>query len=115
MHEYSIVQSLLTLIEEQAKKHNATKVTKVIVKVGTLSGVEPHLLQVAFDTFKEHTICFGAELHIIHQPIVARCRACESLNEYEKDEIFFECRSCGGVELDIIDGEDMILQSLEME
>ena len=115
MHEYSIVQSLLDIVETNAQKHGATKVNKVVVKIGVLSGVEPHLLQVALDTFKEKTICEEAELQMIIQPIVAKCKECGTINEYEKNQIFFECKKCGGVELETLDGEDLILQSLEME
>ena len=61
MHEYSIVQALLDQCEDHAKEHNATAVTKVVVKIGKYSGVEPHLLEVAFETFKEKTICSDAE------------------------------------------------------
>ena len=53
MHEYSVVQSLLESCEEHARQNDAKKVTKVVVKIGVLSGVEPDLLQTAFDTFKE--------------------------------------------------------------
>jgi len=85
-----------------------------VVKIGVMSGVEPHLLQIAFDTFKEKTICENAILEMIIQPIVARCKSCGSVSEFEKNQIFFECKGCGGVELEVLDGEDMILQSLEM-
>ncbi len=115
MHEYSIVQSLLDLIEENAKKHNAKEVGKVVVKIGVLSGVEPHLLQIAFDTFKEGTICENAKMEMIIQPIVVKCRECLKESTFEKNEIFFECRHCGGVDLEVLDGEDMLLMSLEME
>ena len=57
MHEYSIVQSLLESCEQHARENEAKEVTKVVVKIGVLSGVEPDLLQTAFDTFKEKTIC----------------------------------------------------------
>ena len=49
MHEYSIVQNLLDQCEDQAKQHGAKKVEKVVVKIGVMSGVEPDLLQTAFD------------------------------------------------------------------
>ena len=61
MHEYSIVQSLLESCEQHARQNEAKEVTKVVVKIGVLSGVEPDLLQTAFDTFKEQTICHNAE------------------------------------------------------
>ena len=115
MHEYSIVQSLLDVIEENAKKHNATKVKKVVVKIGVLSGVEPHLLEMAFNTFKEKTICHDAVFEMIIQPIVAKCKDCEYINNYPKNQIFFECENCGGVELEVLDGEEMLLLNLELE
>jgi len=115
MHEYSIVQSLLDVIEENAKKHNATKVKKIVVKIGVLSGVEPHLLETAFNTFKEKTICEDAEFEMIIQPIIAKCDECGHINRYEQNQIFFECKNCGGVELDVLDGEEMLLMSLELE
>jgi len=114
MHEYSIVQSLLDVIEENAAKNSASKVTKIVVKIGVLSGVEPHLLEIAFNTFKEKTICEEAEFIMNIQPIIARCQTCGHQNSYEKNQIFFECEKCGGVELDVLDGEDMLLMSLEL-
>jgi hydrogenase nickel incorporation protein HypA/HybF len=115
MHEYSIVQSLLDVIDENAQRNGASKVTKVVVKIGVLSGVEPHLLEIAFNTFKEKTICEDAKFEMIIQPIIARCKECGYENEYPKNQIFFECKECNSVELDVIDGEDMLLMSLEME
>ncbi len=115
MHEYSIVQSLIDLIEENAKKHDAKSVKKVVVKIGVLSGVEPHLLEIAFDTFKEGTVCEKATLEMNIQPIVVRCRSCERVSEFEKNRLFFECPHCKEVDLEVLDGEDMLLMSLEMD
>jgi len=74
MHEFSVVQSLMGLIEENARQNNAKSVSKVVVKIGKMSGIEPHLLKIAFDTFKEKTICENAELEMIIQDIVAKCK-----------------------------------------
>ena len=70
MHEYSIVQALLEQVEGVAKENSAIKVTKVIVKIGLMSGVEPHLLEMAFDTFKEKSICDGASFVMSIQPLL---------------------------------------------
>jgi hydrogenase nickel insertion protein HypA len=113
MHEYSIVQALLNQCEDIAKENKATKITKVITKIGVMSGVETHLLQVAFDTFKEKSICDGAEFIMNVQKLKVRCRECN--DEYEIDEINYKCRSCGHLGVDTIDGEDMYLMTLEME
>ena len=74
MHEFSIVNALLEMCEKNATANDATKITRVEVKIGKLSGVEPYLLETAFDTFKEQTICDGAELVVNLQDLVIKCQ-----------------------------------------
>ncbi|MGM0518295.1 MAG: hydrogenase/urease nickel incorporation protein HypA [Campylobacterota bacterium] len=112
MHEYSIVQSLLESCEEHAKQNDASEVTKVVVKIGVLSGVEPDLLQTAFDTFKEQTICHNAQFLMNIQKITIKCLDCQRESILEKNE--FSCPSCSSVNINVTDGEDMFLMSLEM-
>ena len=113
MHEYSIVQSLLDSCEENARKNNSTKVTKVVVKIGVMSGVEPDLLQTAFDTFKDGTMCQDCEFIINIQPIVIKCHKCSIESILSKNE--YACPKCQSIELDVIDGEDMYLMQLELD
>ncbi|MDD3343701.1 MAG: hydrogenase maturation nickel metallochaperone HypA [Sulfurospirillaceae bacterium] len=113
MHEFSIVNALLELCEKNAEANNASKITKVEIKIGKLSGVEPHLLQTAFDTFKEETICDGAELIVHVQELVVFCNTCNAEHTLEKNE--FECPVCKGTDIRVIDGEEMMLMRLEMD
>ncbi len=113
MHEYSVVQALLEQIEGVAAENKATKVTKIITKIGVMSGIEAHLLEVAFNTFKEKTICDGAEFVMNIQPIVIQCQDCDEVSELEK--IHYCCQKCKSINVEVIDGEDMFLMSLEME
>lgn len=113
MHEYSIVQSLLDQCEQNAKANDASKVTKVVVKIGVMSGVEPDLLKTAFDTFKEGTICEDCQYIQDIQKIKIKCLSCNTTSELEKSE--YACPKCNSVELDVIDGEDLMLMQLEME
>ena len=115
MHEYSIVQALLNQCEEHAAKHQAKRITKVVTKIGVLSGVEPDLLQTAFDTFKEGTICDGAEFVMNIQPVVLYCQKCGHEATLEMDDLILTCAKCGSLETRIVDGEEMYLMSLEME
>ncbi|WP_419770023.1 MAG: hydrogenase/urease nickel incorporation protein HypA [Candidatus Marinarcus sp.] len=113
MHEYSIVQSLLESCEEHAQQNSAKRVTKVVIKVGVLSGVEPSLLETAFNTFKEQTICHDAEFVLNIQEVVISCKECQTTSTLSKRE--FTCPKCQSINIDVIDGEDMYLMSLEME
>jgi len=113
MHEYSIVQALLEQCENLAKEHHAQKITKVVTKIGKLSGVEPHLLEVAFETFKEKTVCDGAEFVMNLQDLILHCNDCK--RESEQHEIRYQCKYCHGTNVSVVDGEEMYLMSLEME
>lgn len=112
MHEYSVVQALLNQCEEVAVQNNATKVNKVITKIGVMSGIETHLLQTAFDTFKEGTICDGAEFVINIQKLKLECKECGSV--FEVDEVRYFCTKCESLKVKVLGGEDMYLMSLEM-
>lgn len=113
MHEYSVVQSLLDLCEEHLIANKRTKITKVVIKIGIMSGVEPSLLSIAFDTFKEKTVCEDAVLQMQIQKLKFKCKKCDFENEVENRS--YLCPKCQSNEISIIDGEDAYLMSLEME
>jgi hydrogenase nickel insertion protein HypA len=113
MHEYSIVQALLTQCEDIAAQNEATSVSSIEIKIGAMSGVESHLLKIAFDTFKEGTICDLAELIIHKQPLKIKCNECG--NEIELSSPLYKCTKCESLDVKVIDGEDMYLMRLEME
>jgi hydrogenase nickel incorporation protein HypA/HybF len=113
MHEYSIVQALLNQSEEHARANGAERITKVVVKIGVMSGVEPDLLQSAFDTFKEGTMCDGAVFVINMQPILIRCHTCNTESEIGRED--YSCPQCGSTDLSVLDGEEMYLMQLELD
>ncbi len=113
MHEYSIVQALLEQCESHVKANHATKVVKVVTKIGKLSGVEPHLLETAFHTFKEKTVCDGAEFVMNLQNLRLYCNTCKK--ESEQSEICYQCLHCQSTDVSVVDGEEMYLMTLEME
>ncbi|MEJ2372541.1 MAG: hydrogenase maturation nickel metallochaperone HypA [Sulfurimonas sp.] len=112
MHEYSIVQALLDSCEAQVESNDATSVSKVVVKIGVMSGVEPDLLQTAFDTFKEKTVCENAEFIINTQKVVIECNECKT--EKTLEELEYKCDNCGSIDINVIDGEEMYLMQLEL-
>ena len=113
MHEYSVVQALLEQCETHAKANSATQVLEVTVKIGVQSGIEVHLFETAFETFKEKTICDQAKLVIQHQPLLIYCAECAK--EYTLEKIEYVCPKCDNLLINVLDGEDMYLMQLEME
>ena len=82
-------------------------------EIGRLSGVEPHLLEIAFNTFKEKTVCDGAEFIMNIQPVVIACRVCGK--ETTLEELHYRCPACESIDVTVTEGEEMLLMSLEME
>jgi hydrogenase nickel incorporation protein HypA/HybF len=113
MHELSLVAGLFEILEEKAREEGALRVTSVTLRIGRLSGVVPELLETAFDTFKKDTIASEAGLRIDSVPLRVRCRSCEK--ESSTEEPLFACPACGAPDLEILEGQDIVLEKLEIE
>lgn len=113
MHEYSIVSALIEQCEQYAFDNKATSVTRVAIKIGVMSGVEPSLLSSAFDTFKLDGICKNATLEMLIQPLVLHCHDCNSTHQLEERN--FICPECLSRNTKLIEGEEMLLMQLELD
>ena len=65
MHEITLCQRALEIIEQQAKQHAARRVTEVWIKVGAFSCVEPAALTFCFDLVCRGTLAEGCTLPAI--------------------------------------------------
>lgn len=113
MHELSLIASVLDLLEEKAKEHGATRVTKVVLKVGVLSGVVPDLLESAFETYKKQTLAEGARLDVVPVPLKLRCPDCGG--EAVREDADFSCQACGSRRVEIVEGRELVVERIEME
>jgi hydrogenase nickel incorporation protein HypA/HybF len=111
MHEYSIVASLIDRVQQEAAAHGGTRVHRLHVKIGELAGVELDLLKTAFDTFRERTICDGAELAI--EPVAATW-GCTTCNRNVAKGAILRCDACGRPAR-LIQGDEIVLERIEME
>src|SRR5665648_949906 len=113
MHEGSIAQNLLAIAIEKAKEYNVNRITLIRVKVGEFTGVNQSSLEFAFDNFSQGTIAEKASLKIISSPLLGKCRKCNEVFEIKKDD--FKCSKCHSLEIDIISGEDLYIEDIEIE
>ena len=111
MHEYSIVQALLERVQEQVDAHGASAVHSLTLKIGELSGVEIELLQSAYETFRERSICDGAELEVIPVPARWSCPVCS--RTVSRGEVL-RCEDCGQP-AQLVEGGEIVLERLELE
>lgn len=110
MHELSIAGAIIEIAGRQA---NGRRVAKVHVKVGHLRQVVPSALAFSFGLVADGTSVEGAELEMEAVPAAGACRDCGAESELESFPL--QCRNCGGFELEILRGEELLVEYLEME
>jgi hydrogenase nickel incorporation protein HypA/HybF len=76
MHEYSLVESLIRRVEEEARRRSATRVHALRVTVGEMAGVDPELFRTAFETFRAGTVCEATALELVTCPAAWACPSC---------------------------------------
>ena len=111
MHEVSICEYLLALVDQEAKRHKVSRIMRLRVEIGRLSCLEPEALRFAFDAMAPGTIAEAAEFQIDQPPVTATCQDCGAV--VAMNTRFGTCASCGGVRLKMHGGAEMRL--LEME
>jgi hydrogenase nickel incorporation protein HypA/HybF len=110
MHELAIADCIVAI----ASRHAAgRRVTKVEVRVGRLRQVVPDALAFAFPLVAEGTCVAGAELELEEVPATARCGTCGA--ESVLDGFPLLCPGCGSAELELVSGEELLVDSLELE
>lgn len=111
MHEYSIVQAIVSKVEAEVRARGALRVHRLKVRVGELSGVDPGLLETAFRTFREGTVCAEASLEVQRVAVTWRCERCG--REIGQGEVL-RCGACG-VPARLVAGDELFLDQIEME
>jgi len=117
MHELSIVQSLLALIEDEMAKHGKEKLVTVKVRHGRLASVVPEAMDMGFTVLTEGTRLEGAALVMEETPVVLRCRACSrEFTPENPSSAFAPCPGCGE-ELGhtVLSGRELYIEYLELE
>jgi hydrogenase nickel incorporation protein HypA/HybF len=110
MHELAIAGSIAAIAERHAA---GRRVSRVEVHVGYLRQVVPSALEFAFELVVRDTVLEGAELVLVEVPAAGRCRACGA--EGRLDGFPFTCRACGGWDVAVTAGEELRIESLDLE
>ena len=113
MHELSVCNALLLQVERIALEHHATKVTSIVLRVGPLSGVEPDLLRRAYPLAAAGSVAEDAQLEIQSADVVVHCSQCGDESTVRPNRLL--CGQCGDFRTRLVSGDEMILQSLELE
>ena len=113
MHEYSITQSILSIALEKANEAKASKITKINLIIGELSGIVNESVQFYFDFLSKDTLAAEASLAFERTQVRLRCRNC-AIN-FSPDNLEWVCPNCQEPTIEIISGRECYVQSIEVE
>ena len=113
MHELPVTESILEIALRHAEAAGATKVSDIHLIIGQLSSIVDDSVQFYWDIVSDGTIAKGAKLHFRRIPAQMLCRECEL--EYSPAEGSLLCPNCGGVDVQILSGDEFRVEAIEID
>jgi hydrogenase nickel incorporation protein HypA/HybF len=110
VHELSIAQAIVDVAARHAR---GSRVARVYVRVGQLRQVVRAALEFSFELCAHGTPVEGAVLELEMVEVGVTCRTCGT--ESEPGGFPLACGACGGLDVTVVQGEELQVESLELE
>lgn len=111
MHEIKIAEELIGIIRQVAEEENLKKVTKVNIQFGKMIMIVSDVFHFVFESAVKGTVAKNAKLYLEILPVKFACNKCKE--ETEIDDLLFVCPLCGSNDLNLIQGREIIIESIE--
>jgi hydrogenase nickel incorporation protein HypA/HybF len=113
VHELAVAQALVDQVDAVIDQHHAAQASMIRVRIGPLAGVVPDLLATAFPLAAAGSRMEHAALEFIHSPIQVHCQTCGAETEAAMNRLV--CGACGDWHSQVISGDELLLESVELE
>jgi hydrogenase nickel incorporation protein HypA/HybF len=113
MHEMSIAESVLQIVEDTTRSGGYTRVKAVWLEIGQLANVEKESLRFCFDAVTRDSVAQDARLEIIETAGQGWCMQCAC--NVPITALHEPCPTCGSYQIQVTGGEEMRVKELEIE
>ena len=113
MHEVSIAEEIKDVVIQKLRENKGKKVKRIKLLIGEMTSIVPDALKFAFDIVSKQTPMENALIHIKVLKARAKCKTCSK--EFTIKDYAFICPGCNSPDVEIIQGREMIIQTIEME
>jgi hydrogenase nickel incorporation protein HypA/HybF len=110
LHELGLCSSIVEAIERRAGER---PVARVRVRVGRLHHVHPEAFDQSFAVAAMGTVAEDADAELVLLPVRARCADCQA--RWECEEIPLACPDCASVDIELLGGDELVLESIEYQ
>jgi len=112
MHEVSLMEEAVRVAVEAARESGGSRILKLRLRIGTMSGVVPEAMRFAFDVVCRDTMATGATLEIETVPATSWCGVCES--EFSQADFLNECPTCHNLSGELRRGRELEIAAVEV-
>ena len=113
MHELAVTENLISIVVTKATEAKATRITKINLIIGELSGFVPDCIRFYFDSLKKDEIIREATLHFQVVPARLRCRDCSAV--FSPKNAVWSCPECQSQRVELSAGREFYIESIEVE
>lgn len=113
MHEMSLAEGVLHIVEGAAHAQGFSRVTEVRLEIGKLSSVEPEALRFCLGVVFKHSLAAEAVIEFIELPGRGQCLTCQT--EVAIAALYDPCPHCGGYQIQVTGGREMRVKDLLAE
>lgn len=110
MHESGIADAV---VETAVRRADGRPLRSVTIRVGAAHRLGDGALEDAFAHAAEGTPAEGANVVLVVVPVVIGCNACGTRTE--TDDVWATCGSCGSADVEATGGDELVLESIELE
>ena len=103
----------LRMAEDAATSAGASRILKLRLRLGSLSGVVEESLRFAFDVVSQETMAAGATLEIEQVPAAGWCATCQV--EFECADFLNECPRCHNPSGELRRGRELEIAAVELD
>ena len=118
MHEMSYVVRMVNLaqktVEQESEKNTVSRVHKIVVQVGEMTGVIPMYLHRYYPEAVKGTALEGSELETEELPAQVRCTECETVYHPEVGNDY-SCPNCKSIRGVVVEGREVRLKEVVLE
>ncbi|MCS7011550.1 MAG: hydrogenase maturation nickel metallochaperone HypA [Anaerolineales bacterium] len=113
MHELPITQNILEIALRHAEQAGAKEIKQINIVIGKFSAFVDDSIQFYWSIIAQGTIAQNAVLHFERVPVEFTCLDCGTT--YEPQEDAFACPHCLSPRIKITRGEELRVESIEIE
>lgn len=113
MHEMSLCESVIRILDREAERHRFTSVKTVWIEVGARSCIAPEAMDFCFKTIAKGTLAEGARIEMRREPQSAWCLDCGRSVAMAEDKD--GCPRCGSYAVQICGSDTLRITDLEVE